>query len=94
MMENFRSIGLLEVLRKVWTKIVTSRILPLLENHSVLQPNQFAFLSGRGTASELIQLINVLEEGALSTYRLTFPYGMRQNMDPTLASVDPITDNP
>jgi hypothetical protein len=140
MMGKFRPIGLLEVLRKVWTKMVTRRILPLLETHSVLQPNQFAFLSDRGTASELIQLVNVLEEvaennlpvdlttadvrdafdspectaqwvswrrigvftplatyltnlGALSTYRLTSPYGMRQNMDPTLEGVDPITDN-
>jgi hypothetical protein len=64
MMGNFRPIGLLEVLRKVWTKMVTRRILPLLETHSVLQPNQCAFLPGRGTTSELIHLINVLEEVA------------------------------
>jgi hypothetical protein len=44
--------------------MVTSRILPLLETHSVLQPNQFALLLGQGTSSELIQLINVLEEVA------------------------------
>jgi hypothetical protein len=61
MMGNFRPIGLLENLRKVWTKMVTRRILPLLKTHLVLQPNQFAFLSDRGT-SKLIQLINVLEE--------------------------------
>jgi hypothetical protein len=138
---NFRPIGLLEVLRKVWTKMVTRRILPLLEPHLVLHPNQFAFLPGRGTSIELIQLINVLEEvvennlpvdlttadvrgafdspkhtshwvswrrigvpaplatylinlGVLSTYRLTSPYGMHQNMDPMLEGVDPPTDNP
>jgi hypothetical protein len=44
--------------------MVTRRILPLLESYSVLQPNQFAFFPGRGTSSELIQLINVLEEVA------------------------------
>jgi hypothetical protein len=62
MLGKFRPIGLLEVLRKVWTKMITSRILPLLKKHSVLQSNQFAFLPEKGTASELIQLINVLEE--------------------------------
>jgi hypothetical protein len=64
MMGNFCPIGLLEVLGKVWTKMVTRRILPLLEFHSVLQPNQFASLPGRGTSSKLIQLINVLKEVA------------------------------
>jgi hypothetical protein len=63
MMGNFRPIGLTEVLRKVWTKMLIRRILPLLDSHSVLQPNYFAFLMGRGT-SELIQLLNVLEEVA------------------------------
>jgi hypothetical protein len=63
MMGNFRPIGLLEILRKVWTKMLIWRILPLLDSQSVLQPNQFAFLPGRGTSSELIQL-NVLEEVA------------------------------
>jgi hypothetical protein len=47
---------------KVWTKLVTRRLLPFLEKHKVLQTNQFAFLPGRGTTSELIQLLNVLEE--------------------------------
>jgi hypothetical protein len=64
MMGNFRPIGLLEVLREVWTKTVTRRILLLLETHLVLQLNQFAFLPGRGTFSKLIQLINVLEKVA------------------------------
>jgi hypothetical protein len=64
MMENFCPIGLLEVLRKVWTKMTTRRILPLMGSHGVLQPNKFAFLPGRGTSSALIQLLNVLEEVA------------------------------
>jgi hypothetical protein len=89
---------------------------------------QFAFLPGRGTTSELIQLLNVLEEiqdptwrltcqprtsggalipqserdivlyltnlGAMSSYRLTSPYGMRKNLDPTVEGVDAGTDNP
>jgi hypothetical protein len=117
--------------------MVTRRILSLLESHSVLQPNHFVFLPGRGTASELIHIINVLEEvaennlpvdlttadvrgafdspertaqwaswhrigvsaplatdltnlGALFTYRLTFPFGMHQNMDPTLILLDDV----
>ena len=138
---NFRPIGLLEVLRKVWTKMILQRLMPLLDRHSVLQPNQFAFLPGRGTASELVQLVNVLEEvsecgieidlttadvkgafdspermaqwaswrrigvpaplatyltnlAALSSYRLTSPYGMRKNLDPLAEGVDPRTDCP
>jgi hypothetical protein len=57
-----RPIGLIEVLRKIQTKTVIARIHPLLKKHKVLQRNQFVFLPGRGTHSELIQLINVLEE--------------------------------
>lgn len=32
--------------------------------YQVLQPNHFAFLPGRGTSSELLQMINALEEVA------------------------------
>jgi hypothetical protein len=121
--------------------MLTRRLLPLLEKHKVLQTNQFAFLPGRGTTSELIQLINVLEEiqkanlmvdlstsdvrggfdspertaqyacwwrigmpkdialyltnlGAMSSYRLTSPNGMRKNLDPAVEGVDAETDNP
>jgi hypothetical protein len=42
--------------------MLIAQIHPLLQKHKVLQRNQFAFLPGRGTHSELIQLINVLEE--------------------------------
>jgi hypothetical protein len=140
MMGNFRPIGPEESLDQNGDSSHSSPP----RDSSILQPNQFAFLPGRGTASELIQLINVLEEvaednfpvdlttsdvrgpggefdspertaqwaswrrigvsvplatyltnlGALFTYRLMSPYGMRQNIDPTLEGVDPITDNP
>jgi hypothetical protein len=50
-----RPIGLIEVLLKVRTKMVTCRILPLLDTHLMLQPNQFAFLSDRGFSSKRIQ---------------------------------------
>jgi hypothetical protein len=59
---NFRPIGLLEVLRKVWTKMIFKRIKPMLVAGDVLQHNHCAFLPRKGTASELIQLLNVLEE--------------------------------
>jgi hypothetical protein len=61
-MGNFCSIGLIELLRKIQTKMVITRIRPLLKKHKVLQRNQIAFLPGRGTHSELIQLIKLLEE--------------------------------
>ena len=60
--KNFRPIGLIEILRKVWTKMIMQRLLPIIERNQVLQKNHYAFLPGRGTSSELLQLINVLEE--------------------------------
>jgi hypothetical protein len=44
--------------------MIKHMILPLMGSHGVLQPKQFAFLPGRCTSSELIQLLNVLEEVA------------------------------
>lgn len=59
---NFHPISLMEILRKVWTKMTTTRIIPSIQKYSVLQNNHYGFLPGRGTSSELIQLLNVLEE--------------------------------
>ena len=41
---NFRPIGLIEVQRKVWTKMIMDRIIPIILEHEVLQPNHFGFL--------------------------------------------------
>jgi hypothetical protein len=40
---NFRPIGLLKVLRKVWTKMVTHRILPLMGFHESFSPTNLRF---------------------------------------------------
>jgi hypothetical protein len=48
-MGNFHPIGLKEVLRKIQTKMI-------------LPPNHYAFLPGKGTGSELIQILNLLEK--------------------------------
>jgi hypothetical protein len=59
---NFRPVGLLEVLRKVWTKMIFARITPIINEGGVLQDNHYAFLPGKGTGSELILILNLLEE--------------------------------
>jgi hypothetical protein len=42
--------------------MIFKRITPMLVAGDVLQHNHYAFLPGKGTASKLIQLLNVLEE--------------------------------
>jgi hypothetical protein len=42
--------------------MILTRITPIIMAGDVLQHNHYAFLSGRGTDNELIQLINVLKE--------------------------------
>ena len=59
---NFRPIGLIEILRKVWSKMLMNRVMPIMAKFATLQSNHYAFLPGRGTANELLQLLNVLEE--------------------------------
>jgi hypothetical protein len=59
---NFRPVGLLEVLHKVWTKMIFAQITPIINHGEVLQPNHYAFLPCKGTGSELIQILNLLEE--------------------------------
>jgi hypothetical protein len=42
--------------------MILTRITPIIMAGDVLQDNYYAFLPGRSTNNELIQLINVLEE--------------------------------
>ena len=44
--------------------MIIRRIRPVLQKHHVLQPNRYGLIPGKGTASELIQLLNILEEVA------------------------------
>lgn len=58
---NIRPIVLLEVIRKLWYKIITRKIQKALEQANILQPNQFGFRGHRSCADALLNFINVLE---------------------------------
>ena len=63
-LNNLRPIGLIEVLRKLWSNLIIHRVRCGLMDCNFLADNQYGFLPKRGTTDELIQLINVLEEAA------------------------------
>lgn len=58
---NIRPIVLLEVLRKIWFKIIIRKIASAIEAADILQTNQHGFRSTRSTADNLIHLLNALE---------------------------------
>ncbi|CAM9438821.1 unnamed protein product, partial [Ectocarpus fasciculatus] len=58
---DLRPIGLIEVTRKLWTKMVLSRITKALHHHQVLQPQHCGGLGGRGTDTAMLQTLNMLE---------------------------------
>ena len=60
-LQDLRPIMLLEVLRKVWTTLIMSRITKVLYKHKVLTPTQHAYLPHKGTDSANLQVINTLE---------------------------------
>ena len=63
-LDNLRPIGLIEVLRKLWSNLVIHRIRCGLMDSDFLAENQYGFLPKKGTTDELIQLVNVIEAAA------------------------------
>ena len=63
-MDNLRPIGLIEVLRKIWSNLIIHRIRLALSDSKFLASTQYGFVSRKGTMDELIQLTNVLESAA------------------------------
>ena len=63
LVEDLRPIGLIEVTRKLWTRLILARIFKALKKFAVLQLNQSGGLANMGTDSALVQLLNLLEEG-------------------------------
>jgi hypothetical protein len=57
---DLRPIGLIETTRKVWTTMVTRRILGVVRRR--LQSNHCGGLANKGTDTALLQLINLLED--------------------------------
>lgn len=60
--DNVRPIMLLEVLRKIWGKIIIRKIRTALERNGLFHRNQQGFRQGRNTSTGILQLINAIEE--------------------------------
>jgi hypothetical protein len=60
--DKLRPLGLMETTRKLWTVMILSKIKHAILKCKVLQPNHYGFLPNRGTDSELVQILNILEE--------------------------------
>ena len=63
-LDSIRLISLYKVLRKVWTSIITARISKVWTEHKALHPTQYGYQFAMGTDTELIQVINVVEDAA------------------------------
>ena len=63
-LDQIRPISLYEVLRKTWTAIVTSRIVGVWEMLKIIDKSQCGYMRGKGTHTELLQIINAVEEAA------------------------------
>ena len=50
---NYRQISLTSIVCKIAEKIVKSRVMDFWRNINILNPNQFAYMKGRSTLSEL-----------------------------------------
>ena len=61
-LDRVRPISLYEVLRKVWTTIITTRIVNVWHDHRVMDKAQCGYTRGKGTHTELLQIINAIEE--------------------------------
>ena len=51
---NYRQISLTSIVCKIAEKIVKSRVMDFWRNINILNPNQFAYMEGRSTLSELL----------------------------------------
>ena len=69
-LDSIRPISLYEVLRKVWTSIITARISRVWTELKALHPTQYGYQFAMGTDTELIQVINVVEDAAEFKKRL------------------------
>lgn len=58
---NVRPIGLLEVLRKLWTSLIVCRIQDVWEKHQVLHHAQSGYRWRRSTSTAIIQLTDAIE---------------------------------
>ena len=59
---KLRPISLLETTRKIWTAIIMTRIMGVLNKRQTLQSMQAGFTSGKSTDNCLLQFINAIEQ--------------------------------
>src|ERR1044071_4159943 len=68
-----RPIVLLEIFRKVFSKILTKRLLHTLTTHKVLKRNNYTGLLG-GSTMEPIRILNMIMEDATANKKDLFIY--------------------
>ena len=61
-LDRIRPISLFEVIRKVWTSILITRITRVWKDLNILHPAQHGYQPNIGTDTELIQLLNVIKD--------------------------------
>ena len=59
--KNMRPIGLLEVLRKLWSGIIVRRIMAVWEKHGALHKSQHGYRWLNGTDTALVRLMDAVE---------------------------------
>jgi hypothetical protein len=63
---NYRPIGLSQTIGKLWTKVITSILCDYASHHTILSHAQEGCLKHRGTMRQARNLINCIEDGALT----------------------------
>jgi len=63
-LDQVRPISLYETLRKVWTTIVTARIVGVWDELRIIDKAQCGYSRNKGTHTELLQVINAIEEAS------------------------------
>ena len=65
-LSNVCPIGLLELLRKLWTSIIVTRIQLVWEKHGILHSSQSGYRWRRGTSTAITQVVNAMENARTS----------------------------
>jgi hypothetical protein len=71
---NSRPISLYEVLRKVWTGIISSRIHKVLHQTGLLESLQDVFRFGKGTPQTLHRMVKILEQASAESSPLNLVF--------------------